>query len=316
LTTYTKNGVGEAFYEEPLPDLTGDRRPSSTYPRPGATADERRPPKTPDRGDEPPAATAPAIVIDGEELYRVEGDLLLDIDELQLYLELQQAQRAQHEAAAFVAEAGLADLQAQSARLVGILQGGRIVRWAPGTVLRYCVLRQTFPRDDWYEEVVDNMRQATADWAATCGVEFEYVSTADDSASLRPPGVLFPVRHIATGGAFIAAAFFPTDPVSRRRMLIDPSYHTSRFDRVGVLRHELGHVLGFRHEHIRSGAPPVCPDEAQAGTIDLTAYDPKSVTHYFCGGVGTRDLQITAVDRAGSQLVYGAPLSAFELLDE
>lgn len=48
--------------------------------------------------------------------------------------------------------------------------------------------------------------------------------------------------------------------------------------------------------------------------MDLTAYDPKSVMHYFCGDVGSRSLAITDVDRVGSQLVYGPPLSTFELL--
>jgi len=83
-----------------------------------------------------------------------------------------------------------------------------------------------------------------------------------------------------------------------------------------VLRHELGHVIGFRHEHIRSGAPPVCPHEDTTGTINLTDYDPRSVMHYFCGGVGSRTLEITDIDRTGSQQVYGAPLSAFQFIEE
>jgi hypothetical protein len=37
--------------------------------------------------------------------------------------------------------------------------------------------------------------------------------------------------------------------------------------------------------------------------------------HYFCGGVGSRDLAITDVDRAGSQKVYGPPFTSFELID-
>jgi hypothetical protein len=140
------------------------------------------------------------------------------------------------------------------------------------------------------------------------------VPSLDASVSVRPQGVLFPVRYIGAGGAFIAASFFPNDPPNRRRVLIDPSYFTTAFDHVGVLRHELGHVIGFRHEHIRSGAPPSCPHEDTTGTLDLTAYDPKSVMHYFCGKVGSRKLEITQVDRVGAQKLYGAPLETFELL--
>jgi len=206
-------------------------------------------------------------------------------------------------------------LGAQSSELIGISDGGKLLRWAPGTVLSYCVLRQTFPRDDWYEEVAENMWTAVNDWAETCGVEFQYVEGADSSQSLRPPEVLFPVRHISAGGAFIAASFFPNDPAQRRRVLVDPSYHSTAFDRVGVFRHELGHVLGFRHEQASRFAPPACPDEDATGTVDLTGYDPRSVMHYFCGGAGTRTLEITESDRRGSQLVYGPPLASFQLLE-
>ncbi|TDQ53285.1 hypothetical protein [Actinorugispora endophytica] len=254
------------------------------------------------------------VSVDDEVLHPVEGDLLLDADEFDLY---QEAQRALRETARLVERARFAQTAiggsvGQPSALIGIVEGGKLVRWAPGTVLSYCVLRRTFPRSEWYEEVVENMLLATGDWSMTCGVEFRYVDSADGSESLRPPEVLFPVRHINANGAFIASAFFPNDPAHRRRVLIDPSYHDTDFDHVGVLRHELGHSLGFRHEHISSGAPAVCPDEDATGTLDLTAYDPKSVMHYFCGGVGARDLAITDVDRAGSQLVYGPPLASFQ----
>jgi len=82
-----------------------------------------------------------------------------------------------------------------------------------------------------------------------------------------------------------------------------------------VLRHELGHVLGWRHEQIRSEAPAICPDEDTANTVDLTQYDPQSVMHYFCGGVGSRDLAITDVDKIGSQKVYGLPFDSFNYVE-
>lgn len=259
------------------------------------------------------------VLIDGTTYSIVEGDLLLDDDEIDLYQQHQEARIAQREAVRFAEAVGFGEAAINTGilgntSLIGIVQGGKIVRWSPGTVLTYCVLRHTFPRDEWYEEVVDNMRSATSEWEETCGITFEYRSNLDDSGTLRPPGIVFPVRYISANGAFIASAFFPNDPVNRHRVLIDPSYFTTRFDRVGVLRHELGHVLGFRHEHIRSGAPAVCPRESTTDTIDLTAYDPQSVMHYFCGGVGSRTLAITDVDRTGAQGVYGPPLRNFELV--
>lgn len=260
------------------------------------------------------------ILVDGESFTVVEGDLVLDIDQKGLWQDALIARKAAFESQAIIEAAGLRELELSDAStghasLVGIVQAGKLVRWSPNTILSYCVLQHTFPRQEWYEEVVANMRSATQAWEAICGVRFEYVPELDTSGSVRPDGVLFPVRYIGAGGAFIAAAFFPNDPARRRRVLIDPSYFTTSFNHVGVLRHELGHVLGFRHEHIRSGAPAVCPHEDTSGTINLTNYDPQSVMHYFCGGVGSHKLELTQVDSMGAQKLYGPPLGSFELLE-
>lgn len=251
--------------------------------------------------------------VDGETLYVLEGDVLLDEVQLEIYA-LQQ--EALNQARAL----GLPVGTESSRELLGILVNGRIVRWRVGRVLTYAVLRQTFS-DSQYQEIVQNMSQATAAWENTCGVKFEHRSQFDTSAPGAPvPQVLFTVRRVS-GAPFIAAAFFPNDPANRRRVLIDQEQYFNLppppegFDRVGVLRHELGHVIGWRHEHIRSGAPAVCPDEPLFETIELTQYDPQSVMHYFCGNRGTRDLRITNTDRTGAQLVYGPPLNAIEFVD-
>jgi len=242
-------------------------------------------------------------VVDGQTFYIAEGDLLLDEDQLGVYA-------AQKDALEEVRISGLGLSEMVSAQLVGITApDGRTVRWEANKVLTYCVLRKTFSSAESYQLVVANMQKATSDWQKTCAIKFQYLRQFDNSNSVRPTGVLFPVRQIDAQGDYIAAAFFPNDPTDRRKLLVDPSYFAPNmgFDLVGVLRHELGHVLGFRHEHIRSGAPAVCPRESLNDTIDLTKYDPKSVMHYFCGGVGSRELAITEIDREGSQRIYGAP---------
>lgn len=250
-----------------------------------------------------------------EELYRVEGDMLLDDDQLEIYARQREALERERSMQRERAALGAGDVAPQEGRssLVGVTENGKLVRWKPGLVLTYCVLKNTFSSQARYDEAVAAMKQATWGWENTCGIKFEHKSNLDNSATTTPQGVLFTVRGIDAGGQFIASAFFPNDPKNRRRVLIDPSYFSPDlgFDKVGVLRHELGHVLGFRHEHIRSQAPPSCPDETLAETLDLTQYDPQSVMHYFCGNVGSPTLAITDVDKMGSQKLYGMPFASF-----
>lgn len=262
------------------------------------------------------------VIKDGEaeeEFYRVEGDMLLDEDELGVYARQRESLEEEHALRKKRAELGAGDMAPHEGRsnLVGVTVNGKLVRWKQGMKLTYCVLKNTFNTSDDYDLVVANMKQATWAWESVCGIKFEYKPELDDSATTKPQGVLFTVREIDAGGQFIASAFFPNDPKNRRRVLIDPSYYDPNlgFDKVGVLRHELGHVIGFRHEQIRSEAPPSCPDEDTADTLDLTQYDPQSVMHYFCGGVGSRDLTITDIDKIGSQKLYGLPFDSFNYIE-
>jgi hypothetical protein len=228
--------------------------------RPTPTGADARPEGGRARADgEGPAAPEPVharITVDGEVFTVVEGDLLLDEDQRQIYELERQVRAARYR---LVARTALTDAPVTpggggTSALVAAAEAGKVVRWAPDVQLTFCVLRQTFPSQERYETVVANMTGAAQDWMDTCGVTFRYVPELDGSESTRPEGVVFPVRGIDAGGAFIASAFFPTDAAPRRRVLIDPSYFTTSFDRTGVLRHELGHTLGFRHEHIRSDA--------------------------------------------------------------
>ena len=267
--------------------------------------------------------TAKTVEVDGESFYAVEGDLLLDEDQLTIYAINEERRRKEQVLGICPGglETGFATVgpEPQSGALVGIItQGGKIVRWTDDLTLTYCVLRGTFSSRERYELVRDNMQKATEGWQRVCGIQFEHREDLDETAGTQNPGVLFTAREFDANGQFIAAAFFPGDPRHRRRVLIDRSYFSPnlRFDKVGVLRHELGHVLGFRHEHIRSDAPAACPDEPLFGTTPLTAYDPKSVMHYFCGGLGSAELALSEVDRLGAQKVYGPPLDQFFFIEE
>lgn len=257
--------------------------------------------------------------VDGETYYVAEGDTLLDQDQLAFYANAREKQDEASSSARAASNAGLGVSpigRTGSTSLLGITQNGKTVRWEPGLVLTYRVARDTFQSDARYSTAVDCVSKACAAWQDTCGILFEHKQALDAQPGTGFAGALFVVREFNAGGEFIAAAFFPNDPPVRRRVLIDPSFYADDlgFDPVGVLRHELGHVLGFRHEHIRSGAPPSCPNESLTDTIELTNYDPQSVMHYFCGGVGSPELKITSIDVEGAQKVYGPPLKYTEFI--
>jgi hypothetical protein len=254
------------------------------------------------------------IELDGTAYYVVEGDLLYDEDELALYA-------LQWDARANAAEVGNPTEVGDPASLSINTTNGKIVRWPPGQMLRYTVVEGSFPTKRDYDGVVAWMRVASDGWSALCGVEFEHVGAHDavDISTVAAPSdiaadLVFGVRYAADLGVqVLASAFFPTYEPTRRWIRVGPGLLSSAAaEPVGVLRHELGHVLGFRHEHILPDAPPACPDEPLAEVLPVTEYDPRSVMHYPCTAVADRvELEFTELDRQGAQRVYGPPLSAF-----
>jgi hypothetical protein len=101
-----------------------------------------------------------------------------------------------------------------------------------------------------------------------------------------------------------------------------PDSHRPAVTPLGALKHELGHMLGMRHEHPWAprppGLPPICylenpRDETPGVDVDgrrLTDYDRESVMHYpECGGYMDRDLDISKLDGVGIRQIYGQPAS-------
>ena len=168
---------------------------------------------------------------------------------------------------------------------------GRIVRWRPGKVLTYTVLRDSFPSQADYDLAVDCTAQATQAWMEVCGIVFAHLSQHDGHADVSAspdeisPDLTFTVRYIDAGEQFIASAFFPTYPrpgagpdrpvVLRRGPDLRPGRRAP--PRAGP------HARLPARAHPQRGAP-ACPDEPTYDTLDLTAYDPQSVMHYFWAG--------------------------------
>ncbi|WP_394835459.1 M57 family metalloprotease [Pendulispora rubella] len=174
--------------------------------------------------------------------------------------------------------------------------------------ITYCVSKSSFGSN--YNRVVQAMRDAGNAWTAVANVKFVYKSDQDGNCTVRNNNVVFNVR--IGGSGFSGRAFFPGDGRSSREVLIGPtaakgSNPNGPETLTGLLRHELGHTLGFRHEHTRpeSGASDCFEDN---NWRELTPYDASSVMHYpWCNGGNTGDLRITASDAEGAAKLYGNP---------
>ncbi len=178
--------------------------------------------------------------------------------------------------------------------------------------LAYCVSKPGFAQH--YDAVVRDMEDASGAWQKVAAVAFTHDAAQDDHCGASNETVVFDVRPVDVGGQYLARAFFPNEPRSTRNVLIDQTALNLPPDEkpqlVGILRHELGHSLGFRHEHTRPSAG-VCFEDSDWG--ELTQYDPYSVMHYpQCNGKGDWSLTLTDRDKSGAACLYG-PATGFTI---
>lgn len=193
----------------------------------------------------------------------------------------------------------------QRGALAVMTSGGSDVKWDATKALNitYCISKTGF--GSRYSAVVTAMNTATSAWEGSANVKFVHVSAQDGNCSASNKNVLFDVRPVNVGGQYLARAFFPNQSRNSRNVLIDGSAFTSQgISLDGILRHELGHALGFRHEHTRPESGACFEDNNWRG---LTTYDSGSVMHYpQCNGTNTWALTLTTKDKAGVALLYGA----------
>lgn len=171
--------------------------------------------------------------------------------------------------------------------------------------LTYCVSTGFGPRR---QAVIEAMAEATRAWEEAADLDFIHVVAADAACEPTTTGVVFDVGPLSESGSVLAVAFFPNEPRPDRTLRINDSAFElpagGALTLTGVLRHELGHVIGARHEHTRPDAGRCFEDDDWRGVTD---YDAFSVMHYpQCNGLGDWSLELTEADRSGVACVYGA----------
>ena len=195
-----------------------------------------------------------------------------------------------------------ADKNGGSNHLVVNQAGGGDDVWSGSQVgnLTYCVSNDF---GSLKSTVVNAMAGGAALWeGASSAVDFVYVSSQDANCTTSNNAVLFSVEPIETS-EYIARAFFPSSADFEMNILVDDSLTTSGWSPSNILGHELGHTLGFRHEHTRPEAGTCFEDN---NWRPLTPYDSASIMHYpQCNGTSP-DLSFSPLDAQGVASVYGA----------
>jgi len=154
--------------------------------------------------------------------------------------------------------------------------GHQIPRWAQGSVIKYIVRTGTFPSDIYAKYAADCLEKAGNEWnnkLGGIGPRFEPVS-GDDAAVCE---LMYKARMEGPegpDGGPLADAFFP-DSKERIVYVYAKAFEDGfRDSMTNIFYHELGHVLGLRHEF-------ALEREKKYGAVCIGPRNEFSVMNYF-----------------------------------
>lgn len=190
---------------------------------------------------------------------------------------------------------------------LGVMKGS-IVLWESGSSINWIARMDGYPSRKHAMEAATATYKATQRWNDVLKgrLKFRYVTKFDDAC--------FELCYGGDRGGVMASAFFPDqyeNSLNKLKVFAGLYKKPQRPYMMNTMLHELGHVLGLRHEHSHSGVPGWLPAEDQANGAESVMWgvrNPRSVMAYYAGQ-NIQPSDIDAITEAYDDLTDGKVLT-------
>jgi hypothetical protein len=176
--------------------------------------------------------------------------------------------------------------------LVGLFT--EIPRWKYGSTVNFAAYSSGYPNPEDAQFAAVRLWEAADQWnRCDLGIKFQWVDKLEDAT--------FVLEYGNKLDGVLASAFFPNNKPLNTLLVyeegLSPHY---RGMLKNIFLHELGHVLGLRHEFAMDPAPPGL--ESEGGAVVLGSRNPLSVMNY-----GNWPPEIQPSDIADTKKFYKLP---------